>query len=180
MLKHILQVWAPACTLAILVAFLPACQKETLQNAADAAIAFNAEDRGPGGDNGTAEHRRRRHRDSLGGHPLGDSIRHCDSIRRHHHHDSIRPHWLDSVRHHHPFDSIRPHHHDTTGVCIVPPVAITVADLPQAAKDWIAANAPAAEVVSVTKFTNRKCKVEYVVRFKGRAPVRFDADGKKK
>jgi len=173
MFKHFFSVWAPALTLVLAVAFLPACQKETISSAADAALTFSAEDRG-GDAGGLAEHRRRHHHDLL---------RHPHDSLRHHPHDSIyivhhghHPHGLDST-----FTGGPHHPHDTIGNgCNKPPVAITVTDLPAAAQAWLTANAAGAEIKSVLKVTRRDCKVEYIVRVKGRQPIVFDADGKKK
>ncbi|MFN4255542.1 MAG: hypothetical protein ACK4Q5_11105 [Saprospiraceae bacterium] len=59
------------------------------------------------------------------------------------------------------------------------PATITVADLPQAAQDWLTQNAASQTVSSVEKVTRPDCEVFYVVKFEQGRPVRFDANGKK-
>lgn len=170
MLKRFFPVWAPALALTFAVAFLPACQKETLETVTNdlTSASVGTQDRGPGTST-LAEHRRHRG-DSLGGHPH-DSLHLCDTTR-----GPRRPHHLDSL--------FGPHgpHGDTlnNGGCRVRPIAIAVTDLPKAAQDWLTANAAGLEIATVTKVTLRNCTIEYVVRFKNRRSVIFDANGNKK
>ncbi len=154
------------------------CQKDAL-SVSDYQLTgseLTAEDRGGGHGHGGGHH--------------GDSLNHdstnhhLDSI--HHQHDSTWVHHQDSI------------HNDTTGThggghhghhngnpgsdstaCHVPPATITVAELPQAAQDWLAANQSGATISSVTKFTNHNCKVSYRVKIDGVGVIRFDADGNK-
>ncbi len=100
---------------------------------------------------------------------------HHDTLK--HHHDTLK---MDTTKHgHHHHDSIKIHHpHDSTA-CHVAPVKLTLADLPQAAQDWIAANKAGDEIKSVVKITKKDCTVYYHVRFKSSSAVRFDADGNK-
>lgn len=172
-MKELLKVWAPALTLFFAVVFMSACQKESLTSlTTNDATALAADDRGGGGD--SLHHP---HGPGHGhGHPPHDSI--------HPPHDSIHPPH-DSI--HPPHDSIRPPHggghhpHDSIpgGGCNVAPVTITVAELPQAAQTWLTDNLAGVEILSVRKVTRRDCSVEYIVRPKGKPPVRFDANGNK-
>lgn len=166
-MKDLLKVWAPALTLFFAVILVSACQKEALTSlTSNDATALAADDRGGGGDSLGHHHP---HHPHGGGHHPHDSI--------HPPHDSIHP----------PHDSIRPHHggghhpHDSIpgGGCNVAPVSITVAELPQAAQTWLSTNLAGIEILSVRKVTRRDCTVEYIVRPKGKQPVRFDADGNK-
>jgi hypothetical protein len=109
------------------------------------------------------------------GHHPKDSCKH-DTTK--HHHDTLK---MDTIKKHHGHhhDSIKIHHpQDTTG-CHVAPVKLTLVDLPQAAKDWIAANKAGIEILSVVKITKKDCSVYYHVRFKASAAVRFDVNGNK-
>jgi hypothetical protein len=120
------------------------------------------------------------HPDSLWHH--GDSL-HVDSVHHHGHHHG----GLDSLGHPHP-DSLFNHHgghhpHDSLNNpgsgCHVPPVTITVTELPQLAQDWLSTNQPNAVIQRVRKVTRPDCKVFYMVKIEGSAPIRFDADGNK-
>ncbi len=175
-MKDLLKVWAPALTLFFVVVFTSACQKETLTSlTSNDASALAAEDRGGGGDTMGHHHHPHHPPGGGGGHP--------------HPHDSIHPPHDSIHPPHHPHDSIRPPHggghhpHDSIpgggNGCNVPPTTITVAELPQAAQTWLGTNLPGVEILSVRKVTRRDCKVEYIVRAKGKPPVRFDADGNK-
>ncbi|MBK6931719.1 MAG: hypothetical protein IPH12_12990 [Saprospirales bacterium] len=128
------------------------------------------------------------HFDSLGGHhphPHGDSL-HFDSLGGHHpHHDSTwtggpHPHdstWTGGGHHGH-----GPHHgggQNPPAGCQEPPALITVADLPPAAQDWLAANQAGATIESVIRITKRNCTVIYAVKIPSIGVIRFDADGNK-
>lgn len=114
---------------------------------------------------------------------------HWDSTHIHQH-DSLHVHHHDSTHVHH-HDSLHTHHHDSLhnggghhgnggGMgCHVPPAVITVADLPQAAQDWLTANLPSASIESVVRRTQLDCKVTYTVKLADGTKVRFDADGNK-
>lgn len=160
----------------VTLAVLYSCSKETInptEALADTSTA-TLTDRGGKGDG---------YRQRGGKHHPHDST-HVDTIKHHIHCDSL----------HH--DSTHVHHHDSlhnggghhggghngnsggTG-CHVPPAAITVADLPQAAQDWLAANLPSANIESVVRRTQVDCKVTYTVKLADGTKVRFDADGNK-
>ncbi len=165
-----------------------ACQKDALTSSDFTSGNVAVTDRGGDGHG-------HMHGDSTGNH-------HPDSLW-HHHHDSLGHHHLDSLWHHH-HDSLghHPHHGDSTGhpphdstwtpgghpphgphgpggACTAATELITVADLPQAAQDWLAANQAGATIESVVKRTKPDCSVYYKVKIEGGGVIRFDADGNK-
>lgn len=163
----------------VALVLLFACTKESLTvsdvYAQDASVSLSDRSGGKAGKHGGFRHH------------LWDSLHVHDST---HVHDSIHVHHHDSTHINH--DSI---HHDTTHMggghhghgggpqgagCNTPPVAITVADLPQAAQDWLVANPPAAAIESVLRITSHDCTVGYVVKLADGKRIRFDADGNRK
>ncbi len=165
---------------------LYSCQKDALPSTDLAQSGLTVTARG--GDDST-------HVDSTGHHhhhphPL-DSLSHlpCDSTN-HFPFDSLGHHHMDSTGHV-PHDSTWTHHGDghphgphpgggTPGDgCHVPPALITIAELPQAAQDWLIANQSGATVEKVVKFTKADCTVWYAVKIQGSDLIRFDADGNK-
>lgn len=164
----------------VTVAALYSCSKESISATdvlTDNSTATLTDRGGKGGQHGPRWH-----------HYLDST--HVDSIK-HHYHDSLHVH-NDSLHIHH--DSLHVHndslhnggHHGNGGNhgnggmgCHVPPSVITVADLPQAAQDWLTANLAGATIESVVRITKIDCKVTYTVKLADGTKVRFDADGKK-
>lgn len=168
-------------------AILYSCQKDALPSTELAQSGLTVTARGGGDDSTHIDSTHHHHH-----HPL-DTLGHvpCDSTHQHFPFDSLHHH-LDTTGHV-PHDSTwtppggggHPHGPHPGGGgnpgdgCHVPPALITIADLPQAAQDWLVANASGATVETVVKFTKQDCSVFYAVKIEGADIVRFDADGNK-